>query len=128
LKKLTILSLLLLVGILNAQTSIRRVDLTWSAPDNAVIAQTASYNIYRTIGNCATVAATSFAKVGSSTTLAFSDTTVNQTPPAAGISYCYAITAVGPGGESDMSTFTQAVLLQLPPKPNPPTNVIAKPF
>lgn len=104
-----------------------RVDLTWT--DSTTTGVTAQ-NIYRATGNCATLTTSSFTLISSvsGTTTSFSDTTVNQTPPSAGISYCYAITAVNSGGESAFSNLSQAVLLPFPPAPNPPTNLISKPF
>jgi len=103
------------------------IDLTWTDSNSVGVT---SQNIYRAVGNCATVPSSSFVVVGSvsGTATSFSDTTVTQTPPAGGTSYCYAITAVNTGGESVFSNLSQAVLLPFPPPPNPPTNLITKPF
>jgi hypothetical protein len=124
LKKLALL-LVILCPILQAQTTqTHRVDLTWTASTTSGVT---SYNIYRAVGNCATLATSAFAQVGTSTTATFSDTTVLQTPPAGGTSYCYAVTALN-GQESVFSNLSQAVLLPFPAAPNAPTGLTAKPF
>lgn len=124
-KKLALL-LVILCPILQAQTTqTHRVDLSWTASTSTGVT---SYNVYRAIGNCATLATTSLVVIGATATPTFSDTTVNQAPPAAGISYCYAVTAVGTGGESAFSNLSQAVLLPFPSAPNAPTGLTAKPF
>ncbi len=74
------------------------------------------YNAYRATGPCSPTAA--FVKIGSMIgSLSFQDTTI--TPGT----FCYAVTAVSPAGESGQSNTAQATLAPPPPLPAPPTGL-----
>jgi hypothetical protein len=88
-----------------AQTA-KKVVITWSDTSNPT---GTTYNIYRASAACSTNPTLTKLNTAPITTQTYTDTTVT-----AGTTYCYAGTAVGPGGESAQSNEAPAVILAPP--------------
>jgi hypothetical protein len=93
---------------LSAQT--RSVVLNWTASTST--GGTLTYNVYRATATCATAAATNFSKVGmaSAGAVTYTDSAV-----AAGVTYCYYVTAYMNSLESVPSNKAEAAIIPLPP-------------
>ncbi len=107
------LAIFLLTVPLLAQTTQHVATLNWNDTINP---PGTLYNAYRATGPCSPASA--FVKIGSMIgSLSFQDTTI--TPGT----FCYAVTAVSPIGESGQSNTAQATLAPPPPLPSPPTGL-----
>jgi fibronectin type 3 domain-containing protein len=89
---------------LQAQTQ-HKVTIAWN---DTVNPSGTTYNVYRATAACSTTP--TLTKLASGVTVMnYTDSTVTN-----GSTYCYAVTAVGPGGESGFSNEAPAVILAPP--------------
>ena len=104
LKRLTSLLLLLLAVPALGQTAPKKVVITWNDTLNPA---GTTYNVYRAAAACSTNPTLTKINTAPVTVMTYTDS------PGPG-TYCYAATAVGPGGESIFSNQGPAVILALP--------------
>lgn len=88
-----LLAILLLLAACPLQAG--TATITWSASPDAAANPTLSYNVYRSTGSCpTTIDPTKMTKLGSATSLSYSDTTVSVG------TWCYYVTSALNGAES----------------------------
>jgi hypothetical protein len=90
---------------LQAQT-VHTVKLTWNDTVNPT---GTTYNVYRAAAACSTNPTLTKLNTSPITVMTYTDSTVTN-----GTTYCYAATAVGPGGESAFSNDAPAVIVAPP--------------
>lgn len=100
----SLLFLLMAVPLLG-QTAPKKVVISWTDTTNPA---GTTYNVYRASAACSTNPTLTKLNAAPITTQGYTDSNV-----AAG-TYCYAATAVGPGGESAQSNQAPAVILAPP--------------
>lgn len=103
--KLSAIALLLVLAVpALGQSAPKKVVITWNDTLNPT---GTTYNIYRAAAACSTNPTLAKINTAPVTVMTYTDS------PGPG-TYCYAATAVGPGGESALSNQSPATILSLP--------------